>query len=147
MNTPRRKPLTVLESPYRGWGDSRPEIDENIALNLAYARLCLRDSLFRGEAPIASHLLYTQPHVLDDTKASERAMGIACGLVWIPVANYGIFYTDRGWSAGMLASLVDVYLAIGFDFRIRSLEGKAAIRLPNSISSSHAPLLISKCED
>ena len=35
---------------------------------MEYARACLRDSLLRGEAPIASHLLYTQPVAsLDDS--------------------------------------------------------------------------------
>lgn len=43
--------LVILESPYAG----------NIEKNVAYARACVRDSLSRGEAPIASHLLYTQP--------------------------------------------------------------------------------------
>lgn len=46
----------ILESPYAG------EIDRNIR----YARACVRDSLLRGESPIASHLLYTQSGILDD---------------------------------------------------------------------------------
>ena len=39
----------ILESPYAG------RVEENVA----YARAAVRDSLLRGEAPIASHLLYT----------------------------------------------------------------------------------------
>ena len=46
----------MLKSPYAG----------DIATNVDYARACLRDCLQRGEAPLASHLLYTQPDVLDD---------------------------------------------------------------------------------
>src|SRR5690606_3550939 len=41
--------LVILESPYAG----------NIDLNIDYARAAVRDSLSRGESPIASHLLYT----------------------------------------------------------------------------------------
>ncbi len=46
--------LVILESPYAGHVDA----------NVAYARMAMHDSLLRGEAPIASHLLYTQPDVL-----------------------------------------------------------------------------------
>jgi len=41
----------IIESPYAG----------DIEVNLKYAKLCILDSLKRGEAPLASHLLYTQP--------------------------------------------------------------------------------------
>lgn len=37
----------ILESPYAG----------DVEKNIEYARLCLKDSLLRGESPIASHLL------------------------------------------------------------------------------------------
>lgn len=81
----------ILESPYAG----------DVATNEAYARRALRDCLLRGEAPIASHLLYTQPGVLDDTIADERALGIEAGLVWGALAEATVVYTDRGISAGM----------------------------------------------
>lgn len=55
--------LVLLESPYAG----------NVELNVTYARACMRDCLKRGEAPFASHLLYTQPGVLDDLVPNERA--------------------------------------------------------------------------
>jgi len=45
----------VVESPY-----SAPTID-GIAHHIDYARACLRDCIQRGEAPIAPHLLLTQP--------------------------------------------------------------------------------------
>jgi hypothetical protein len=81
----------VLESRYTG----------DVETNVAYARACLRDCLARGEAPIASHLLFTQPGVLDDGNADERAQGIAAGTAWIPVADAVVAYTDHGISAGM----------------------------------------------
>jgi hypothetical protein len=81
----------ILESPYAG--DVEP--------NVAYARRALRDCLLRGEAPIASHLLYTQDGVLDDTIPDERALGIEAGLAWGAEAAATVVYTDRGISRGM----------------------------------------------
>lgn len=79
----------ILESPYAG----------DVERNVRYARACLRDSLLRGEAPLASHLLYTQ--VLDDTDREEREMGIEAGLVWGTEASATVVYTDLGISPGM----------------------------------------------
>ena len=81
----------ILESPYAG------DVDKNVA----YARAALRDSLLRGEAPVASHLLYTQPGVLDDGDPDERARGIEAGLAWGPVAEATVVYADLGISEGM----------------------------------------------
>lgn len=86
--------LVILESPYAG----------DIDLNVEFARACLTDCLKRGEAPIASHLLYTQPNVLDDKVLNERSLGIAAGLAWARVAEAAVFYLDRGWSRGMTAA-------------------------------------------
>lgn len=69
----------IIESPYAG----------NVEENLKYARLCVRDSLSRNEAPIASHLLYTR--VLDDNIPEERQWGIDAGLTWKNVAEKHIF--------------------------------------------------------
>lgn len=85
----------ILESPYRG------RTSEETDLNVAYARACLRDCLLRGEAPIASHLLYTQEGVLDDGDAEERTAGIEAGLAWGAVADATVVYVDRGMSPGM----------------------------------------------
>jgi hypothetical protein len=84
--------LVILESPYAG----------DVEANVEYARLCIRDSLKRGEAPIASHLLYTQEGILDDDIPTERAWGIDAGLAWGSVAQETVVYSDRGISAGML---------------------------------------------
>ena len=81
----------VLESPFAG----------DVERNLAYARRCLHDCLLRGEAPIASHLLYTQPGVLDDNKPEERKLSIEAGLVWGSLAVATVVYTDYGISGGM----------------------------------------------
>jgi hypothetical protein len=82
----------IIESPY---GNADPAV---VRANVEYARQCIRDSLARGEAPIASHLLYTQPGVLDDTKPDERAWGINAGLAWGEAATATVVYLDRGLS-------------------------------------------------
>jgi hypothetical protein len=43
--------------------------------------------IIAGEAPIASHLLYTQPGVLRDEIPEERRHGIDAGLAWGAVAH------------------------------------------------------------
>lgn len=83
--------LVIIESPYAG----------DIEANVEYARAAVRDSLSRGEAPIASHLLYTQPGVLRDEVPSERQWGIDAGLAWRHVSDATIVYIDRGMSKGM----------------------------------------------
>jgi hypothetical protein len=81
----------IIESPYAG----------DVERNVEYARKCLRDSLLRGESPLASHLLYTQEGVLYDSLSEERALGIDAGLSWLAVADLHVFYADYGFSKGM----------------------------------------------
>lgn len=81
----------IVESPYAG----------DIELHIQYARRCVRDCVLRGESPIASHLLFTQPGILRDEIADERALGIACGLAWLRVADAMVVYVDHGVSNGM----------------------------------------------
>lgn len=92
--------LVIIESPYaaRPGGSSLEE-------NVSYARKCLADSLKRGEAPFASHLLYTQPDVLNDGDPLERALGMDAGFAWGKAAELSAFYVDRGVSSGMWAGL------------------------------------------
>ncbi len=91
--------LVVIESPYAG---ATPEIIER---NVRYARACMRDALLRGEAPIASHLLYTQPGILDDLVPADRALGIAAGFDWAEKADAVLLYLDLGQSPGMKAAM------------------------------------------
>ena len=99
MNDTNKTPvrLVILESPYAG----------DVTTNEVYARDCMRDSLLRGEAPYASHLLYTQPGVLDDNVQDERALGISAGFAWRGVAQATIVYTDLGISHGMELGIAD----------------------------------------
>lgn len=105
--------LVILESPYAGNFIQR-------WLNRRYARRCVRHSLSLGEAPIASHLLYTQPGILRDGVASERRWGIDAGLAWREVAHASVVYTDRGVSPGMQFGM-DAARRRGIPIEVRSL--------------------------
>lgn len=91
--------LVIVESPL--FAPTTKEVDRNID----YARACLRDCLSKGEAPLASHLLYTQPGVLDDKKPEERKRGMEAGFAWTEQCasrmHACVVYTDRGISDGM----------------------------------------------
>ena len=88
--------LVIIESPYAG----------DIDTNTRYAQECMADCLGRGEAPFASHLLYTQPNVLDDAIPEERKLGIDAGLAWGKMADKTVVYSDLGITAGMQQGIV-----------------------------------------
>jgi len=81
----------IIESPYQG------EIERNIL----YARRCMRDSIHNGEWPFASHLLYTQEGILNDSIPIEREIGLVCCEMWSRKADVIVFYIDYGMSDGM----------------------------------------------
>jgi hypothetical protein len=87
--------LVVIESPYSS-SNGYP-----IETNVQYARAAMRDCLHRGEAPYASHLLYTQPNVLRDEVPADRELGMAAGFAWGAKADCVVVYTDLGVTAGM----------------------------------------------
>ena len=112
--------LVIVESPYAG------KTPINTRANIKYARACIADCLKRGEAPFASHLLYTPEGVLDDTKPEQRYQGIQAGFAWARVSAARIFYTDRGMSSGMRAGLSNAkywgqtieYRTLGNDWKV-----------------------------
>lgn len=104
--------LVVLESPYAGDTDA----------NAIFARSCVADCLSRGESPIASHLLYTQPGVLVDNDPAQRALGIAAGHAWLRRADAAVFYVDLGFSKGMLEGRAAA-VRLGTVIEFRSLDG------------------------
>jgi hypothetical protein len=107
--------LVIIESPYAG----------DVEANVAYARRCVRDSLLRGEAPIASHLLYTQPGILDDNDPRERIKGIHAGLAWREVAQASVVYTDLGISPGMEVGIAAAHEA-GVPVEYRQIGAEVA---------------------
>ncbi len=89
--------------------------------NIEYARRAMLDSLKRGEAPYASHLLY--PQVLNDLRTKDREMGMEVGRAWMERADAAIVYADLGLSEGMLRDLEGARLA-GLEVEVRMI-GKA----------------------
>lgn len=79
----------IVESPFLG-GDAGMK---------RYLRLCMLDSIQRGEAPYASHRLY--PGVLDDGVPEQRQLGLSLGHSWRAVADVTAVYVDHGISPGM----------------------------------------------
>lgn len=84
---------TLVASPYAG----------DIAKNTSYAALACLDSLTRGEAPLAPHLLY--PQFLDESIEQDRETGMLCGLAWLSAGFRLAVYTDLGISPGMEAEI------------------------------------------
>lgn len=91
--------FVIVESPYAG----------DVERNVRYARAALRDCLNRGEAPFASHLLYTQ--ALDDATPDERERGIVAGLELAKRADVTYAYCDLGVSPGMQRGIDAAYAA------------------------------------
>jgi hypothetical protein len=103
--------LVVLESPFAG----------DFEANMTYARRCMADCLQRGEAPYASHLLFTQPGILDDTIPAERKLGMQAGFLWGDKADATVVYTDNGISGGMKEGMERAKQA-GRPVEIRNLD-------------------------
>ena len=103
----------IIESPYAG----------DVERNLRYLRAAMRDCLHRGEAPYASHALYTQPGVLDDDDPAERALGIVAGFVWRAAADKTVVYQDLNMSSGMRQGIEHAE-TIGHPIEYRRLGGE-----------------------
>lgn len=111
--------LVILESPFKG--ANAKEFERNVL----YAQFCVLDSLQKGEAPYASHLLYTQ--VLNEQDPAQRSFGIDAGLEFGTVCSKSVVYTDLGISSGMQKG-IDHALRHGREVQMRTLppELKAA---------------------
>lgn len=114
----------VIESPYAG----------DVEANVAYAKRCVLDCLKRGEAPYASHLFFTQPGLLDDKSAEERALGIAAGLAWGESADIVAVYVDLGITSGMRQGIQRA-LERGTEVYVRTLEKHPSPSAPYRIVS------------
>ncbi len=102
----------IIESPYAG----------DVELNLRYLRAAIRDCLTRGEAPFASHGLYTQPGVLRDDHPFERQLGMSAGFEWRSVAAATVVYADLGITSGMSLGMMHAE-ELGLPVELRKLPG------------------------
>lgn len=112
--------LVIIESPYAGRDDTETEV------NVEYARACVRDCLNRDESPYASHLLLTQPGVLDDRIPAERTRGIEAGFAFRMVVQKTKVYVDRGLSTGMMLG-IKLARSLNHEIQFRSLYGNEAL--------------------
>jgi hypothetical protein len=85
-----------VASPFKG------ATVEETRQNIIYARLCMEDSLGRGESPYLSHLLITQ--IYAETPALREA-GLKAGDAWREAADLVAVYTDLGITPGMQRAL------------------------------------------
>jgi len=74
------------------------------------------DCFAHGEAPFASHLIYTQ--ILDDAKEEDRKLGIEAGHSWILKAEALVVYDNFGISEGMKSDIIMAQAAgVPIEFR------------------------------
>jgi hypothetical protein len=105
----------IIESPFS------PSNGRTVEQNIRYARQCVRDSIIRGEAPIASHLLHTQEGILNDDDPAERSLGMEAGFAWTEVAELVVVYDDFGISPGMHAG-IDRAKELGIRVQVRMIN-------------------------
>jgi hypothetical protein len=115
--------LVILESPYAAATEDRREA------HVRYARDAMLDCLRREEAPLASHLLYTQPGILDDADPAQRALGIEAGLAWGRKADATVVYVGFDVSPGMRAGILRAHQeGRPVEFRLVGCAGTAKER-------------------
>lgn len=109
-----------LESPYRG------NNYENTEFNITYAHACVADCLSRGEAPFASHIMYTV--ATNDHIPEEREFGINAGFEFLSFADKSVVYIDLGISEGMKKGIDEAY-SLGIEVEFRKLPEKKILEL------------------
>jgi hypothetical protein len=86
--------VVFIASPFAG----------DVEANITYARAATLDSLRRGEAPYAPHLLY--PQVLDgDDVPEDRRAGMRAGVSVLARCDLFAVYEDLGISSGMRSEI------------------------------------------
>lgn len=118
----RLRRFVQVESPFAS------SSAEGYAINIAYARAAVLDSIRRGETPVATHLLFTQPGILREE--TERALGLELALDLLQRVDAVVVYTDRGVSDGMQAAIREAHRrGIVVEYR----------RVPRLFDTEHGP--------
>lgn len=115
MSILARPKRVIIESPYRSNDAHSTEQHRKYLLH------AIRDSIDRGEAPFASHLLI--PEILNDDDIYERSVGIRCGYAWGDCAEMVAVYQDFGLSHGMRLA-VDRYQSLRLPIEWRRLPSE-----------------------
>jgi hypothetical protein len=121
----------IIESPCSG----------DMTGHAGYLARCLRDSIQRAEAPIASHGLFAFSMVLDDDKVADRNAGMYAGWAWIEVTEAVVVYDDLGITEGMKRAIL-LAEHIGKPVEYRSLNSRANIvtgHIPGTDQSARSP--------
>lgn len=129
MPNPILKPFVIVESPYAASPIA------SIEQHVRYARAAIRDCLLRGEAPFASHLLYTQDGVLRDEIPSDRQLGIEAGLAVGLWTSKTVVYDDFGMSRGMLEGIKAAEQA-GRSIEYRRILSISPVNQPDGIEAA-----------
>ena len=93
--------LRVIYAPRRSVVLISPFAAEDFSIAAAvqrYGERCVRDSLGRGESPLASHLFYSTLNVRNPI---ERDIGLLSQLSWIPKSDMVAVYVDFGLTKAM----------------------------------------------
>lgn len=119
-------PTVVIESPYAG----------NVELNTLYVRACMRDSLLRGEAPFASHALYTLPGVLNEANPAEREIGIRAGFAIGRKLQKRVVYSDLGLDSSGVLRGIEEGQKLGQEMEQRTLPKEVAAALKKGLPTA-----------
>jgi hypothetical protein len=118
----------LVESPFAPKSKDPQLAKMELERNIRYVRAAMRDCFLRGEAPFASHALYTLEGILDDTIPEERTQGIEAGLLWGEEAEVTVVYEDLGISKGMELGIKRAHAA-GRPVERRSLPGDWSLKM------------------
>lgn len=89
--------FTIIESPYAARpGSIGLTKAMEVLRHLEYARAAMADCFARGEIPLASHALYTQPGVLADDNSEQRRQGMEAGFTLRRVLGVTAHLSDLG---------------------------------------------------
>lgn len=103
----------ILESPYTA------PTTQGLIRNRNYLKLCILDSIARGEAPWAGHAFYTQ--FLNDRSVRDRILGMRLAQSWLFPASLVAVYTNLGVSRGMQAGIALAH-RVGIPVEYRQLS-------------------------
>ena len=117
----------VIECPFKG--DTLKEFKQNAE----YTAMCLKDSLERGEAPIAMKWMYSG--VLNEANQEHLLMITKAQMIWATSATKVVIYDDLGVPPYMQA-VIDICQETGTQVEHRSL-GITRDDLTGVIPSGH----------
>lgn len=111
--------LVYIASPYAG------DVERNIEFARAACRYCIE----QGHTPIAVHLLYTQPGMLDDTNPAEREVGLKLG-------HHVLEKCDEVWVCGDFISpgmAKELELAMEIAIPVTTLTSQQILDAPDPV--------------